>query len=586
MRRAPQAALVIDLCCPLGQAAEGAYVEAARMGNRPAIATIAEEVSDTELEYPLRDIGRLPIRAGIEVPASFGANLAGYDVAPPPVSSQQQRPPMRQPLHPKRKTHPRWPWVLAAAALIFVVVGGGVLAWTIKAGKDRTVALATAADKAAADKAAADKAAADKAAADKAAADKAAADKAAADKAAADKAAADKAAAEKAAADKAAAEKAAAEKAAAEKAAADKAAAEKAAAEKAAAEKAAAEKAASDPLCNFRGKSFPVPRYQYISPLHPDPSKSEWFPLLPIPASLKEYNISLVSSAKMFSEGWERGRLKRVASSHLPDIWDCILEKPTGMGGQIQTVRIARFSVDKGMLKIKWDEAIENAKLANLLRNCPLEITTPSCDAAVIYLRTPVNVSPIEFTELRAQNRIDRPLAVNDVPDLPVALEILPTLPTGIMKPEMVGEKPQTWLLHAEADRAICFRLQVEHTGREANVVLALTDLGVKLDENKPIFAYTVAAYIKQMEKEKQSLDSDKGNKESLPTKVHMSPADKKDNAKKISAIEEKIGDLVKRIEKAKEIERVYHELTGSVKLHYRIYLPIDKYNVDLIRTE
>ena len=44
----------------------------------------------------------------------------------------------------------------------------------------------------------------------------------------------------------------------------------------------------------------------------------------------------------------------------------------------------------------------------------------------------------------------------------------------------MKDNKPQTWLLHS--DKSICFCLQVEHKGRETNIVLSLTDLGVKLD--------------------------------------------------------------------------------------------------------
>ena len=54
------------------------------------------------------------------------------------------------------------------------------------------------------------------------------------------------------------------------------------------------------------------------------------------------------------------------------------------------------------------------------------------CDAAVVYLRTPVNDSPIVFTELSGKDHVVRRLSVNDMPDLPVTLELLAPLPTGI----------------------------------------------------------------------------------------------------------------------------------------------------------
>jgi len=128
-RRAPQAALVIDLCRPLGRAAGGAYVESARTGKEPAITTTAEQLSDTELEYAFQDNDPPPIPAGVVLPASLGANVAGYNMAPPPVSSQWQRPPRAQLLNPKRKPRRRWPWVLATAAVLLIFLAGGLALW-------------------------------------------------------------------------------------------------------------------------------------------------------------------------------------------------------------------------------------------------------------------------------------------------------------------------------------------------------------------------------------------------------------------------------------------------------------------------
>jgi hypothetical protein len=143
-RRAPQGAVVVDLCRFLGRAAGGVYVETARTGQAPAPATTPELLSDAELELALRDPGRSPVPPGMDLPLRTGGHLPGHDAAQP-VMAQPPRPPWPKPLHPKRKRRRRWPWVLAGALVVFAAVGIGVLAWAVHGSADKKAEAAKAA---------------------------------------------------------------------------------------------------------------------------------------------------------------------------------------------------------------------------------------------------------------------------------------------------------------------------------------------------------------------------------------------------------------------------------------------------------
>ena len=136
-RRRPQAALVIDLFHLPGQAAGGAYVEAARTGKEPGMTATAESLADAELEQALQETPPTSCPAAAGLPPSPGIHAPYRDAALPPPSSQRMQPPRPQRFHPKRKTAPRWPFVLASAALIFLVVGAGVLVRTASVGIDK-----------------------------------------------------------------------------------------------------------------------------------------------------------------------------------------------------------------------------------------------------------------------------------------------------------------------------------------------------------------------------------------------------------------------------------------------------------------
>jgi hypothetical protein len=517
----------------------GAYVEAARTGKKPASATTAEQLSDAELEYALQQVDRPPIHAGAELPVPADAEVPYCDIAPPPVSSRWNRPPRRQLLHPTRKPAPRWPWLLVTAALFFVVIGVGVLAWTVQFGTDKK------ADDA-----------------------KLAQEKQKAEEA---KATEDKKKAEEA--------RIAEEKKKAEEA---KVAEEKPKAEIMTAE----EKAGPDPFREFRNKAFDVPRYRYVSPLSGNTSQQKRFPLILLPRSPK-CEISLVTSAKMLPDNWRIRLLMMPCSNGTSGKWDCIVEKPMGIGGQTQPITIASFWLDdKGFLSIKWGDANEkNAGLANAMRNCPLRVTMPDCDDAIIYLRKPATDSPITFAEFASKEQVARQCPVDDVPvDIPVQLEALVPLPAGLVESEMKEEKHQTCLFHTDADSGVCFRLHVEHKEREPNVVVTLTDQGAKCGDDS-VYAHSIASHIEAKEKEKEARQKEKGEKD-------KSLKDEKDSkkretiSKEIAELDKQIDGLRNHIDKARRIEAAYRKLAEGGKLSYRVYLPIDKYKVDLIKAE
>ena len=580
-QRTRQTGLVIDLCHPLGRAAGGAYVEAARTGKWPAMAATAEHLPDSELEYALQDAGRPPIHAGVELPASLGGQVPYCDVAPPPVPSYRPKPPRRQLLHPTRKSPPRWPWVLAAAALIFVVIGVGVLAWTVRFGTDKGTAASESKKTKEVEVTVAKKPEETKSTEQ---AKKVEAPNATTKNADGKES---KKAEEKQKQNEIATAKKMPEQGDAtedkKKGEAPKAAVAKNANDKET--KTEQEKAKPDPFRDFRGKAYNVPRYKYVSVVGRNPSRPEWFPLAPLSVSRTRCEISLVTTAEMFPNKWRLRPLKKSTSDGASGLWDCILEKPTGMGGQTQTERIAGFRVDnKGLLNIKWNEDNKNADLANALRNCPLRVAMPDCDEAIVYLRIPASDSPIAFTDLTGQDHVIRQLSVDDMPDIPVEIETLAPLPTGITKPEMKNGNRQTWLLHAEADNTICFCLQVEHKGRDTNVVVTFTDQGVKLGEHT-VYAYNIAAHIEEKEKEKEKKENEKSEKEKS-LKAEKNDDKKKTLSDEIATITNTISGLQTHIGKAKAIEAVYGKLTNGGKLHYSVYLPINKYKVALIRTE
>ncbi len=581
-RRAPQAALVIDLGHPLGRPTGGAYVEAARTGKGPAAVTTAERLSDTELGYALQQSGRPPIHAGIELPVPSDAQVPYCDVAPPPVSSRWNRPPRRQLSHPTWKPAPRWPWALAAAALVFVVGGVGVLAWIARFNTDRGTATSEGNKKKVVEVA---RTTVPKEANPLNKGMTLEVPKATMTNANGKE---PQKTMKQQGQGQVVTEKTNPEHkdTPAEKKRGDVPNAAVAKNANGKESKAEQEPAKPDPLRDVRGKAYDVPRYKYVSVVGRNPSRPEWFPLAPLPVSRTKWEISLVASTGIPPDTWTFRPLKQSYSSATSGIFDCTLEKPIGMGGQTQTARIAGFRVDsKGVLNIKWDEDNKHTGLANALRNCPLRITMPDCDEAIVYLRTPVSDSPIMFNDLTQQDHIVRQLSVDDMPDIPVEIEVLPPLPTGILKPEMKGDKPQAWLLRAEADNAICFCLQVEHKGREPNIEVTFADQGTKLGEDT-VYAHSITAYIKAKEAEKKALDDDKGEKENELNSGKLHRDEKKERSDAIGKIAEKIDKLEKRISKAKMVEGAYRKITEGGKLYYRVYLPTDKYRVDLIRAE
>jgi hypothetical protein len=141
-RRAPQASLLIDLCRPLGRAAGGANVEEARSGKKPSVAPVAEQLSDIELALALGDDNGPPLPTDIDLTLPLGVLPPAGGVVPPPISSQLQRPPQVPPLKPKRKRRALWPWLLAIAAAVVLVVSAGVFLWTVRVATNKGAEIA------------------------------------------------------------------------------------------------------------------------------------------------------------------------------------------------------------------------------------------------------------------------------------------------------------------------------------------------------------------------------------------------------------------------------------------------------------
>jgi hypothetical protein len=259
------------------------------------------------------------------------------------------------------------------------------------------------------------------------------------------------------------------------------------------------------------------------------------------------------------------------------------------MQGQTQTIPIAHFRIDdKGMLKIKWEkDNKDNVDLSNYLRNCPLRIAMSDCEDTVIYLREPVVQKPIDIAELmKKKDPVKRwSVSVDDVPDIPLDLEVVAPCPTGMKKPEIENGNAQTWLLKAQEDESICFRLQVEHKGREKDINLFLADLGFNVG-GETVYASTVAAYITRQHDEMTKLDEAKKQKEKEEKDSSKLTDDEKQKyTEDIRRMRSQIGDLEKYINVAIKKNEIYQKLAAG-KINYRVYLPIGKYQVDLIRTD
>ncbi len=133
-RRGPPTALVIDLCRPLGPAAGGTYVEAARTGRMPrAVPATAAGPAEIGLDLAFRTDAQAR-REGTGLPSPADAGAGEY-----PVSSSRAtavaRPPAYREFRPRAKQPRRWPWLFAIAALLLIVVGGGVAVWLAQGGR-------------------------------------------------------------------------------------------------------------------------------------------------------------------------------------------------------------------------------------------------------------------------------------------------------------------------------------------------------------------------------------------------------------------------------------------------------------------
>jgi hypothetical protein len=571
-RRTTKGALIIDLCQPLGRAAEGAYVNAARTGKTQPIRIPSPskkvedlQLADIGLEYSLQ-------KSTKQIPKT---DIGNQHIMPPPPEPLRKQS-IFLPRQFRRKPPPRWPWILAAALLIFVFVGVGVLVWTAQFNKDNGTAVAGS-NKPNDIKVVAAKEAENNNATD--------------DK---KKVEGPNSLAKKA--DEIKSETAEKERKQSEIAVEKtKPKEEGPTEEKKGPEnpkvvvknikdkelKAEKDTTKPDPFREFRDKAYNVPIYKFVSAAGRDMSKSERFSLIKLPDSPSKCEINLISLAGMFPDEWII-KLSSNGSNDRPYTWDCILEKGTGIGHQIQ--RIAIIRIDKGILNIKWEEDNQNVDIANLLRNCPLRITMADCDEAVIYLREPIVTKPIDVAELAKNKDFVKHLPVDDVPHISIEFEILAPWPTGLKKPEMENGNPQIWLLRSDEDESIWFRLQVEHKGYEKDIILTFTDLGFKVGD-KMIYAYTVAEYIRSQQAEMQNqVDNKKKEKEKDLGKLQED--DKRKLPDKINDIEKQIGDLEKNINRAIKINEIYRKLVAGGKINYRVYLPIDKYKVDLIRTD
>jgi hypothetical protein len=595
-RRPRQAGLVIDLCRPLGLAEGGGYVAAARTGKSPAAtASLQQTLPVAEAEPAVKDRGQPPIDAGTEYPASLDTWSSAV-VASSPASSCRPRPPRGQPLRPRRKSPPRWPWFLAVVALLCVAVGVGVLVWTMQVGvgartnrRQGNVGSVAPTEKETEQANEEPVVAKEKETTDAKSAEKkktVEVPNAVTKHAHGNESKPAQPQGQQAAVS--------VEKKNTEQ---GKTPVENKRGEVRTTTPQAVngketegqqENAKRDPLHAMREKAFDVPRYEYVPAAGRNRASSEGFSFFEMPASEKPVSakgdkLALICQKGMFPAGWTLDKLESVDDSCA---FDCILKKGEGVGRQSR--RVARFWIDaERMLKIKWNEDNEKADLANAMRNCPLQITTCDGDEAVVYLRKPVVVTPIAFTEL-AQGQEYAPSAtpVDDFPDgVPAKLEILPPWPVGLIKATPEDDGHSCWLL--VADRAVSFRLKmdVQRQGQKATIELTLDDLGVPAGDER-VFASTVAASIEKKQKEKKKRQDDKAAKEKAKDSAESKGDQKKKLQDEIRDMTSQIDGLEKRIQEAKQIEQIYRKLKDGGKLHYRVYLPIKKYKVELMGTE
>ncbi|MEN6450395.1 MAG: hypothetical protein ABFC96_07890 [Thermoguttaceae bacterium] len=144
-RRSPPAGLLLDLCRPLGRAAEGPYVQAARTGRMPA-AVAPSATSDAELIAALQDGEPSAAQSGVDLsslPPQERRREAAYGLEADPTSANYPPPLVEPPPYSPRRFKPkprrRWPWIAAIAASILILVGGGIAVGWLAATWNRPV---------------------------------------------------------------------------------------------------------------------------------------------------------------------------------------------------------------------------------------------------------------------------------------------------------------------------------------------------------------------------------------------------------------------------------------------------------------
>jgi hypothetical protein len=557
-RRTPQSAVVLDLCRSLGRARFSVCVEAAREGTTPSIPPTTEHLPVAEVGHELRGNRTTPVAEGNAQPMPAAAGPPGYAV-PPPVSSQAHWQPPVPPLNPKRKRRAIWPWLLAAAAIVLIILGGGIFAWTLRFPGDQRTEVAQ--KEVQTDEHGAER--------ENKRSERA---RPKVDKKAEQADFQKNTGPQEIKGDKGTGvpgtvtngEKKGAE---ATGLTGPKKVAQ--AAEVPKLEKPKPKK--DDPPRNLRDKAIDLERYKYVSQVGIDP-KAKPALRVSLPTNVAQCDVSLVTAPEMFPDKW---KLHPLTFSSSVKSASCFLERPAGMGSlnRKEPLQLATFGIQDGELLVRWASVKrENEELANLLRNCPLKIATQDCREAVVYLRKPSRVSPIKLNRLSQVSNLPTPHeGLKDVPKgIRAELEILRPYPDGT-RPPTQDSTTQVWSLRADTDTDLSFRLNLEvrHRDNGTHIVVVLVDRGVRLDTK--VFGCSVAKHV-------NSLENKKTDKEKLLKDSHVNDSDRE-------KLRTDINELGKNIEEAKKIKQLYERI-GNSELHYRVYLPVDKYKVELITSE